>query len=287
MGAAGARDGRSGGHARVWAVVLLGSVALAAPLTAPRSAVAAPTPAAAPAQHVASTPFTTNPALLSNNWSGYFTGGAQPFTAVQGEWVQPSIVCTKPLAWTVFWVGLDGWTDGTVEQAGTSAFCPENTSEPPRYFTWWEMFPTNSIQVAPLAVAPGDAVRASVTYTPSTGKFTMTVVNKRTLRHFTQTATCAAELQCERSTAEWIAERPTLNSGQLTALADWGALPYTADKAGNTTRLTTTGKEVPVLKAVSTLPMTPVDMVGSTGDTLAAPGPLARNAFTDTWLALE
>ncbi|HEX3511094.1 MAG TPA: G1 family glutamic endopeptidase [Solirubrobacteraceae bacterium] len=252
-------------------------------------AAAAPPPAAyaEPAQHVPQSPLTTSPAVDSSNWSGYFASSPQAFTAVQGEWVQPSVVCPKPLAWTVFWVGLDGWRDNTVEQAGTSALCPENPTEPPRYFTWWEMYPTNSIQVAPLAVAPGQGVRASVTYIPSTGLYTMTVLNKVTHRHFTQTATCAAGLDCQRSTAEWIAERPTLlSTGQPTALADWGALSYAADKAGNTTRLTSTGKEIAVLKAASTFSETPVDMVGNTG-LLASAGALTRNAFTDTWLAEE
>jgi hypothetical protein len=286
----GARDGRAAALARGYAALLVACAVSVALLAAPRTAEAATVPAlvAAPALHVFSPPpLTTEPPAQSSNWSGYFASSMLPFTGVQGEWVQPTVTCPSPQAWTVFWVGLDGWTDGTVEQAGTAALCHENTSEPPVYFAWWEMFPTNTIQVAPLAIAPGDGIRASVTFIPSTGKFTMTVLDKLTKRHFTQISTCAVGLECLRSSAEWIFERPTLTGGQLSPLADWGALKLAALKAGNTTRLTTTGKEVVVQKPASVFPVTPVDMVGATSDTLASAGPFARNAFTDTWLAAE
>jgi Peptidase A4 family. len=59
----------------------------------------------------------------------------------------------------VFWVGIDGFTSGTVEQDGTLAECNHGAAF---YFTWWEMFPANSIQVAGSSVSPGDAISSSV-----------------------------------------------------------------------------------------------------------------------------
>ena len=58
----------------------------------------------------------------------------------------------------VDWVGIDGWTDGTVEQTGTLEWRFESTAS---YYTWGEMYPTNGIQTVGITVAPGDAVTAS------------------------------------------------------------------------------------------------------------------------------
>ena len=59
----------------------------------------------------------------------------------------------------MFWVGIDGFTSGSVEQDGTLIECSGGRAF---YFTWWEMFPTNSIQVVGSSVRPGDAISASV-----------------------------------------------------------------------------------------------------------------------------
>jgi len=51
---------------------------------------------------------------------------------------------------------FDGFNNGTVEQAGTAATCSYGADPTPSYYAWWEMYPTNNIQVAPLNVSPGD-----------------------------------------------------------------------------------------------------------------------------------
>lgn len=56
----------------------------------------------------------------------------------------------------MFWVGLDGWWDDTVEQGGTSARCVNGT---PQYATWWEMYPTNAIQTV-FSINAGDSIRS-------------------------------------------------------------------------------------------------------------------------------
>ena len=99
-----------------------------------------------------------------DNWSGYADDNStgKTYTAVSGAWKQPTITCPKnedELA--VWWVGLDGFNNGTVEQDGTMAWCFKGT---PAYYTWWEMFPTNSIQIVGSSVKPGDTIAASVNF---------------------------------------------------------------------------------------------------------------------------
>ena len=95
------------------------------------------------------------------NWSGYgdTNSGKQVYSQVAGSWTQPSVSCTKEDQVVVTWVGLDGLTDGTVEQDGTLAQCFQGTAF---YYTWWEMFPTNDIQLVGSTVRPGDKVTSSV-----------------------------------------------------------------------------------------------------------------------------
>lgn len=225
---------------------------------------------------------------MSYNWSGYYAGSATPFTAAKSTYVQPAVKCAKPGAYsfTVFWVGLDGWTDGTVEQAGTSAICTgEGSGHPPVYFAWWEMYPTNAIQAVSLLIKPGDRIEASVTYAASTADYVMTVANMTTHKRFTETAKCASDLMCERSSAEWIVERPSgYPSGEFYNLADWGKMPLTDNKAASSDRTGPDG-ETPMYKNPLALNITPINMIDFSFNPLAGVGPMSGTTFSDTWEA--
>src|SRR5581483_355717 len=92
----------------------------------------------------------SNSPVYYYNWSGYAATTSQPFVAVQSIYTQPNVTCTTPGAWTLFWVGFDGYLNNNVEQAGTAAQCSSGTNPQPTYYAWWEMYPTNTIQVMPL-----------------------------------------------------------------------------------------------------------------------------------------
>ncbi len=106
-------------------------------------------------------------AVDSFNWSGYADGSkttkAGTFTQVSGSWTTPSVKCGAEDELTSEWVGLDGWTSGSLEQLGTMSWCYRGAA---LYFTWWEMFfpPTNTglIRVG-TTLKPGDKITASVT----------------------------------------------------------------------------------------------------------------------------
>ena len=162
-------------------------------------------------------------ASTSTNWAGYAAlEGSKQFTKVSGKWTQPAVDCSKtPNTYSVFWVGLDGYSSPTVEQDGSEADCVGTTAV---YTVWWEMYPTNSIQTV-FSINAGDAIVAKVTY--KGGTFTMTVKDKTSGRHFTQRAGCST---CQRSSAEWIAEAPS--AGPVLPLADFGTVHFAASKAG-------------------------------------------------------
>ena len=92
--------------------------------------------------------------VSSTNWAGYAddnTAG-NTYTSLSGNWTEPTGTCTSATSLAVFWVGIDGFTSGSVEQDGTLIECSGGRVF---YFTWWEMFPTNSIQVVGSSVRPG------------------------------------------------------------------------------------------------------------------------------------
>ena len=175
----------------------------------------------------------------SYNWSGYADTSTttQFFTSVSGSWTTPSVSCTAEDQLTSDWVGLDGLTDGTVEQDGTIGWCFEGT---PVYFTWYEMYPAGTVEVG-TSLQPGDQSTASVTQ--SAGNYTLKLTDStHSANSFTRTAKCATGT-CLDESAEWISERPAFSVG-ITPQAHYNAFTLSsgAQKHGTSTgKITYTG----------------------------------------------
>jgi hypothetical protein len=161
------------------------------------------------------------PIDYSGNWSGYVaipkTGGTKSFKYVSASYSVPSVNCTTTnYAFSYHWVGLDGWTDGTVEQDGIGSFCVSGT---PDYFAWYEMYPAGVTEE--FAVNPGDAITSSVTYEGS-GEYGLALTDQTTGQNFSATGTCAST--CSNSSAEVITEGYT--SSPYAGTADFGEEHY-------------------------------------------------------------
>lgn len=213
----------------------------------------------------------------SNNWSGYAVTGSD-FTDAEASWIQPKADCSKtPNTYAVFWVGIDGYSDSTVEQTGTLVICSGTTAQ---YYGWWEFFPLNSVQIiSGFKVSPSNKFDASVTYNGT--EFTVTLRNETTAESFTHSGKVSG---AKRTSAEWIAEAPANSSGIL-PLSDFGTASfgsdYTAVSGTNDAKDSTTsgpikdfGKNVKEIK-----------MVTSGGTTKAQPTTLTSDgsSFKDTW----
>ena len=148
----------------------------------------------------------------SYNWSGYADSSttANTFTGVSATWRQPATQCSPEQELTAYWVGLDGYSNATVEQDGTLAYCFEGVAY---YYTWWEMYPGASVTVGS-TVQPGDVIAASVERRATS--YTLA------LRDYTNPANSFSTVQscttCTNESAEWIAERPAFPIG-ITPLA--------------------------------------------------------------------
>ena len=137
------------------------------------------------------------------------TGSA--FTKAKGSWIVPKAKCSSGAQYASFWVGIDGYSSGTVEQTGTDSDCSGGS---PVYYAWYEFYPAYPVYLA-MTINPGDHMSAKVVY--SSSKFTITITNETTGKSFSKSSTVSG---AQRSSAEWIAEAPSSGSGAL-PLADF------------------------------------------------------------------
>jgi len=164
----------------------------------------------------------------SLNWSGFAdtsaTSTPDDFSYVSGRWTIPAVSCAPGVYRTqgadvANWVGIDGFSDSTVEQLGTAAQCYEGVLY---YYDWYEMYPGGTVEEGTTACIndnvncpePGDQVSASVTVTPGSSgennyKLSLTDYT-RPQESFSVTSSCATSGSnaCADSSAEWIIERP-------------------------------------------------------------------------------
>jgi hypothetical protein len=206
--------------------------------------------------------------VKSTNWSGYADTGST-FSKIGGSWVEPSVKCTSTEALAAFWVGIDGYSSQTVEQDGTLAFCDGGSAA---YYTWWEMYPSNDIQIVGQTVKPGDKIVATVVKTGT--KYALKVTDSTTKgNNVSTTQTCAAAT-CKDSSAEWIAEAPT-SSGSVVPLPDFGTWTLTGAS------VTGGGKA----GTISSFTDDEITMVSGSGKTEASPGALSNGGkqFKVTW----
>jgi len=173
--------------------------------------------------------------VTQDSWSGYAaTGPNNTFTSVSSSWVEPTINCANnQTSYSAFWVGLDGYSDESVEQIGTEANCISGIAQ---YYTWYEMYPQNPTQVlTDVALVPGDNISASVTYNSptdtkkssatnsgDTGSFTLAITDETTGLSYSITPTPSSTV--DRSSAEVIAEAP-YDNGRL-PLSNFGSINY-------------------------------------------------------------
>ncbi|MEU5425972.1 G1 family glutamic endopeptidase [Streptomyces olivoreticuli] len=89
------------------------------------------------------------------NWSGYVAGG-QAFTTASATWTVPNISCSAESDSVAEWVGLDGWSNDTVEQIGIQETCETGA---PTFDNWYEFYPEPPVYFHD-RVRPGDIIHA-------------------------------------------------------------------------------------------------------------------------------
>ena len=270
------------------AAALLLSVGIA---TAVQAATAAPVPpgvrvsgmtyqpgAHPPATHLPRiTPF--NAALKSGNWSGYadVACGTCAIRYVAASFTVPSVNCAKSPDGSSagIFAGLDGIKSQTVEQIGVEAECSGGTAS---YGAFYEMFPNAPVSFS--GVSPGDAISMSVYFNSATHHWQLTLADLTTGGNISTAQACPSGSVCRNSSAEVIAEAPSLSTGAILPLVDFGQVNHEAIMvtSRNGTRGSMTSNGLWTTDSIT--------MVNSGGKVLAQPGPVyGGQAFQDTWRA--
>jgi Peptidase A4 family len=212
----------------------------------------------------------------SYNWAGYAINAVPgTVTYVQGSWVEPKDVgktCDSTgINAASFWVGIDGFKDGSVEQTGTTVTCQLGVNY---YYAWYEFYPLPTVVISSINLHPGDKMWASVTYTKS-GAFVVTISDLTTGQSLTKTI---RDPGVQRSSAEWIAESPSFEIGEA-ILTNFGSVHFTdgwATVNGKTASIGGFGQKTVLINAID-FPVGPVKMSTSS---LSSGG----TSFTTTWL---
>ena len=158
----------------------------------------------------------------SENWSGYVAASsislpASGFvTAVVGSWRIPTLVCDSSQdTYVAIWVGIGGYSEGTVEQIGTEQDCVNGVQ---RNFAWVELYPNPSQVITGLTVNNGDIFNASVIYRGN-NYYVLSIDDLTTGQSYSRTYRTNAQ----RQSAEWVVEAPSSSStGTVLPLANFG-----------------------------------------------------------------
>ncbi|KAF7292043.1 Acid proteinase A [Mycena indigotica] len=141
--------------------------------------------------------------VTSSNWCGAAVTGSG-FSSVVGSWVVPTISrrsgqSSSSSPALAQWVGIDGFSNSALIQAGTLSQLSGSTQQ---NIAWSEMLPAALRQVN-LAVSTGDHITTNVTQTGATsGSITIQNTSKGT----TLVGTVSGGTRLSSTSAEWILE---------------------------------------------------------------------------------
>jgi hypothetical protein len=230
----------------------------------------------------------------SGNWSGYAvpletSGVTDTFSDVQGTWTVPTVTGVTgntSATYSSSWVGLDGYTSGTVEQIGTEQ---DWTGRARQYYVWFEMYPSGAYEIEGFPVNPGDSISAQVQYVGQTsvpvgrGKselesvFQLTIENTTKRESFSVPTSYTTVAAAARTSAEWVEEAPS--SREILPLADFGAVKFSNCEAAS---IHSGGKLAPI----NLWTLDPLTMIDPNGGE-SVPTSLSANgeAFSVSWSA--
>jgi hypothetical protein len=167
--------------------------------------------------------------LVSLDWGGYvafsdYTNPRPIITGVSSSWTVPRVTVTSDNSFSAIWIGIGGYGDTTLIQAGTEHDFINGLEV---YSAWYELLPGESVNIT--TVHPGDKINASIMLIDSTtNAWSINIHDTTTGQKFNKSFT----YNSSRLSAEWIVERPTTNNG-LSPLANFGSVTFTNSMAIN------------------------------------------------------
>ncbi len=237
-----------------WGPITLGLASLA--IAVPGGAAASVTASAVPVTHA----LPRSAVHADQTWSGYAVTGAGPYAKITGSWNVPAMNCSPGGGDASPWIGIDGWSNKTVEQIGIDLDCVNGKAS---YHPWVEMYPGPSDYFKD-TVHAGDTLTASVSV--SDGRWILTESDAST--GWTKTFHRTPKNPPEQLSAEAILE--DIGSGAAPPVPDFNAVTF-SDITVDGVALASAG--------------TPHQTSLQRGSTfLSQESPLSGGTFSITWL---
>ncbi len=166
-------------------------------------------------------------AVNDSNWAGYIVASDSQnpqsiVTNVSASWIVPTVVpSTTADSYSAIWIGIGGFfdLDTTLIQTGTEQ---DSIGGQPFYSAWYELLPQTSITIG--SVSPGDQMMASIQLVNANTNTWQIFVRDQTSN---QTFQSNFNYAASKLSAEWIVERPVIESGRtptLSALTNVGTV---------------------------------------------------------------
>jgi len=141
-------------------------------------------------------------------------------SSVSGSWVVPEVNPSENNTFSGIWVGIGGYGEGTLIQAGTEQ---EYVNGKAVYYAWYELVPDYLIRINGIHVKPTDIIKASINLVNEyTNTWTITIKDVTRNEQFKKTFI----YNSSRLSAEWVVERPKVN-GTVSTLADFKSVTFT------------------------------------------------------------
>ena len=217
--------------------------------------------------------FATEALQQSTNWSGYADTGLT-YTQVKGTWKVPTVKTQSGEKYASDWVGIGGYSEGTLIQAGTSE---QDVNGVITYNAWTEILPASEVPISGFTVHPGDSMTVTVKKVAGVNQWSITVKDTTA----GETSTQGFSYSSSEASAEWIHEAPTVNGSQA-VLALTNNVTFTADTLNGATKLASGGtvNEIQMVTSADKPEATP-SAVSTKGDAFAvADGAKAPKAPT-------
>lgn len=189
--------------------------------------------------------------------------------SISASWVVPQISVSVNDTFSSVWVGVGGFGESSLIQAGTEQHCVNGHLE---YFAWYELLPYTITRIHTLDIQPGDKITTSIILVDENkNTWVITVTDETEGAEFQKTVTYNSSMK----SAEWIVERPTVNN-TISTLANFGE--------ATVTNCTTTINGVS--GSIDNFTFTPAIMVDSNDLELVSTSPLSGDgsSFTVTYI---
>jgi len=174
--------------------------------------------------------FVSSNDLTSLDWAGYAvtSNSANPLpqvVGINGSWTVPEVNVSQRNTFSAAWIGIGGLVEGdeTLIQTGTEQ---DSLSGIATYSAWYELLPNDSVTITTIKVSQGDEIAASINLVDSTtNEWSIEMVDATNKQSFQENFI----YDSSRLSAEWIVERPSIDSSLVT-LANFGNITFTNSK---------------------------------------------------------